>query len=123
MNHIVNLLIDRGAITFNPFTLSLDTQRFMFPLTNIKSTPLDESNLALYISEIIIKCETENICESLQIDSSLKDNLFVNVYAVDSFVESSFEIYFDTMTEAVEFAKEKDFELCFDNNTQDYLPI
>ncbi len=120
MKHLIDLLISRGEVLFNPYDLTLCDKRFAFELDELSSDMYDEIDSREYFENL---CDAKKLDEMCKLHEIEKDELFIHVSAEETMIISVYTIAFDTMSEAVAYATGTEFTLCYDNNTQDYLPI
>ena len=121
MRHLSDLLISRGEVLFNPYHLTLCDKRFAFELDEISTDMYDEVDLTQYFQNLCDEKKLDEACKEFELTD--KDNLFIRVTAEETMIISSYEIAFDTLSETVTYATQMDYPSCYDNNTQDYLPI
>lgn len=115
MKEVINELIDKGMLVFNPFTLDLSEPRFILFMEREKELILEDNPIALIVANSII--DAEAMLKEYNIDDRYRDNMFVDIYAVDTLVRVTWTMSFKTMKEARAFAKgrEKYFVSVFDN--------
>ena len=116
MKEIINELIDKGMLVFNPFTLDLSEPRFVLLMEREKEILLEDNPIALIVANSII--DAEAMLDEYSIEDKYRDNMYVDIYAVDTLVRVSWMMGFKTMKEVRKFVqgKEEYFQYAFDNH-------
>ena len=115
MKEIINELIDKGMLVFNPFNLDLSEPRFVLLMEREKEILLEDNPIALIVANSII--DAEAMLDEYSIEDKYRDNMYVDIYAVDTLVRVSWMMGFKTMKEVRKFVqgKEEYFQYAFDN--------
>lgn len=116
MKEIINELIDKGMLVFNPFTLDLSEPRFVLLMEREKEILLEDNPIALIVANSII--DAEAMLDEYSIEDKYRDNMYVDIYAVDTLVRVSWMMGFKTMKEVRKFVQDKEeyFQYAFDNH-------
>jgi hypothetical protein len=116
MKEIINELIDKGMLVFNPFNLDLSEPRFVLLMEREKEILLEDNPIALIVANSII--DAEAMLDEYSIEDKYRDNMYVDIYAVDTLVRVSWMMGFKTMKEVRKFVqgKEEYFQYAFDNH-------
>ena len=116
MKEIINELIDKGMLVFNPFNLDLSEPRFVLLMEREKEILLEDNPIALIVANSII--DAEAMLDEYSIEDKYRDNMYVDIYAVDTLVRVSWMMGFKTMKELRKFVqgKEEYFQCAFDNH-------
>ena len=116
MNEIINELIDKGMLVFNPFTLDLSEPRFVLLMEREQEILLEDNPIALIVANSII--DAEAMLLEYSIEDKYRDNMYVDIYAVDTLVRVSWMMGFKTMKEVRKFVQDKEeyFQYAFDNH-------
>lgn len=116
MKEIINELIDKGMLVFNPFNLDLSEPRFILLMEREKEIILEDNPIALIVANSII--DAEAMLLEYSIEDKYRDNMYVDIYAVDTLVRVSWMMGFKTMKEVRKFVQDKEeyFQYAFDNH-------
>tara|TARA_R110000868_G_scaffold390687_1_gene660427 strand:- start:31 stop:402 length:372 start_codon:yes stop_codon:yes gene_type:complete len=116
MKEIINELIDKGMLVFNPFNLDLSEPRFVLLMEREKEIILEDNPIALIVANSII--DAEAMLLEYSIEDKYRDNMYVDIYAVDTLVRVSWMMGFKTMKEVRKFVQDKEeyFQYAFDNH-------
>ncbi len=116
MKEIINELIDKGMLVFNPFNLDLSEPRFVLLMEREKEILLEDNPIALIVANSII--DAEAMLDEYSIEDKYRDNMYVDIYAVDTLVRVSWMMGFKTMKEVRKFVQDKEeyFQYAFDNH-------
>lgn len=116
MKEIINELIDKGVLVFNPFNLDLSEPRFVLLMEREKEILLEDNPIALIVANSII--DAEAMLLEYSIEDKYRDNMYVDIYAVDTLVRVSWMMGFKTMKEVRKFVQDKKeyFQYAFDNH-------
>jgi hypothetical protein len=116
MKEIINELIDKGVLVFNPFTLDLSEPRFVLLMEREQEILLEDNPIALIVANSII--DAEAMLNEYSIEDKYRDNMYVDIYAVDTLVRVSWMMGFKTMKEVRKFVQDKEeyFQYAFDNH-------
>lgn len=116
MKEIINELIDKGMLVFNPFNLDLNEPRFVLLMEREKEIILEDNPIALIVANSII--DAEAMLLEYSIEDKYRDNMYVDIYAVDTLVRVSWMMGFKTMKEVRKFVQDKEeyFQYAFDNH-------
>jgi hypothetical protein len=116
MKEVINELIDKGMLVFNPFTLDLSEPRFVLLMEREKEIILEDNPIALIVANSII--DAEAMLLEYSIEDKYRDNMYVDIYAVDTLVRVSWMMGFKTMKEVRKFVQDKEeyFQYAFDNH-------
>lgn len=116
MKEIINELIDKGVLVFNPFNLDLSEPRFVLLMEREKEILLEDNPIALIVANSII--DAEAMLLEYSIEDKYRDNMYVDIYAVDTLVRVSWMMGFKTMKEVRKFVQDKEeyFQYAFDNH-------
>jgi len=114
---IINNLINQGMICFNPFTMSVNSHRYNFPLDHTHCYEIQENDITELMTNLIITAETD--CP-FEIFSRYQNNAFLDIYALDTFAEVSWELSFPTIQHLKIIKKELGLETLYyyDNKLQ-----
>lgn len=120
--NIVNILVSRGFVSFNPFTLELRNHQYAVSTEDSLSWNVDEKP-PMEIIQMIIDM-SHSYFDKLKIDGDYKYNFYWDLLAFDSTYDLTSDICFDDEMEALKFANE--YELynvanLFDDDEDDYL--
>jgi hypothetical protein len=116
MKEIINELIDKGMLVFNPFNLDLSEPRFVLLMEREQEILLEDNPIALIVANSII--DAEAMLLEYSIEDKYRDNMYVDIYAVDTLVRVSWMMGFKTMKEVRKFVQDKEeyFQYAFDNH-------
>jgi len=116
MKEIINELIDKGVLVFNPFTLDLSEPRFVLLMEREQEILLEDNPIALIVANSII--DAKAMLDEYSIEDKYRDNMYVDIYAVDTLVRVSWMMGFKTMKEVRKFVQDKEeyFQYAFDNH-------
>lgn len=116
MKEVINELIDKGMLVFTPFTLDLSEPRFVLLMEREKEIILEDNPIALIVANSII--DAEAMLLEYSIEDKYRDNMYVDIYAVDTLVRVSWMMGFKTMKEVRKFVQDKEeyFQYAFDNH-------
>ena len=116
MKEIINELIDKGMLVFNPFNLDLSEPRFVLLMEREKEILLEDNHIALIVANSII--DAKAMLDEYSIEDKYRDNMYVDIYAVDTLVRVSWMMGFKTMKEVRKFVQDKEeyFQYAFDNH-------
>jgi hypothetical protein len=114
---IINKLINQGVICFNPYTMSVNPHRYSYPLSNGRQYDIQNNDIKELMTNLIITAETD--CP-YEIFSRYKYNAFLDIYALDTFAEVSWELSFPTLQHLRIIKKELGLETLYyyDNKQQ-----
>lgn len=107
---IINKLINQGTICFNPFTMSLAHYRYSVPLDDTRNYEIQDNDITELMTNLIITAETD--C-SYKIFTKYSDNAFLDIYALDTFAEVTWELSFPTLKELRTIKKELQLETLY----------
>lgn len=98
---IINRLINRGWIVFNPYTMATMRPRYQVILTDTEEHLIEETDITELVTDLILKAEQEPI----QQFKDYKKNAFIDVHALDSFAEVVYLLCFPTINQLVDYKK------------------
>lgn len=115
---IINQLINKGWIVFNPFTMSVAEPRYVVHVGETQSFEIQDTNISELIVDLIIQAETEN--SHIEITRNPK-NAFIEVYAFDTYADVDFLLGFKTIAALKQYKVKNKIEtiIYFDNETQE----
>ena len=109
--HIINELINKGEITFNPFNMSTTPKRYSVPLDMETLTfEIQNHDIKELMTDLIIQAE-QNPPHPVILQH--KDNIFIDIYAFDTFAEVNYEITFDQIADIKKFKKENNIKTIY----------
>jgi hypothetical protein len=119
MNHkdLVNHLIHKGWIVFNPFTMSVHEPRYVVHLGETQFHEIQNTDISELMVDLILQAETEN--SHVEIIRNPK-NAFIEIYAFDTYAEVDFMLGFNTLTQLKQYKVKNKIEtiIYYDNETQ-----
>lgn len=120
MNHkdIINHLINKGWIVFNPFTMSLSEPRYVVHIGETENYEIQNTDISELMVDLIVQAETEN--SHLEITRN-PTNAFIEIYAFDTYAEVDFMLGFKTLTELKRYKTKNKLEsiIFYDNETEE----
>jgi hypothetical protein len=119
---IINRLIGRGWIVFNPFTMSIAEPRYVVHVGETQTYEIQDTDISELIVDLIIQAETEN--SHIDITRNPK-NAFIEIYAFDTFAEVDFLLGFKTLSALKQYKVKNKLEtiIYFDNETQETIEL
>jgi hypothetical protein len=117
--NIINKLIDQGWICFNPFNMDISEPRYAVCLEDTKQLVLSDTDITELITDCIIQAET-NFPYPEAID--FKDNIYIDIYAYDSFAEVTWQVNFNTIKELKHYKKVTKQETIYYIDTETQTP-
>jgi hypothetical protein len=123
--NIINKLIEQGWIVFNPFSLNVESSRYTVVISDTVKVDIDTDGIAPVIADILINAEIGGIDCLLPYVEKYKDNIFVDIYALDTHAELTYELAFPSVKEIIEFKEFVDAEtlIYFDKRTEEIIEI
>lgn len=114
---LINRLISEGWITFNPFTMEVLEPRYTVILGEEKHE-IQDTDITELVAELLIRAEYK--CPYPMIDK-FKNNAWIDVYALETFAEVTWQLSFATMKELRNYKKVAEVETLYyyDQNTQE----
>jgi hypothetical protein len=123
--HIINLLIEQGVITFNPFNLDIEPPRYRVVLSDTVELKIDTDGIAPLIADILIGAELGRIDCIVPFAEKYKENIYVDIYALDTYAEVTYELSFPSVKDIIEFKEfvEEESLIYFDTFTEEIIEI
>lgn len=100
--NLINKLINDGWITFNPFTMSVHSPRYVVILDDTEQHEIQNTDITELVTDLIIRSEHD--CPFVAF-KMFKENAFIDVYAFDTFAEVTWQIAFNTLKELRHYKK------------------
>lgn len=122
MKEIIQTLINLGIANIHLNSMTIEQKQFVVFLPSVKNTTeiwTENVNWESKIEEFALK--GDSILDELGIDNKHKDHLYFQIDSSDSYVYVSYELGYDTMEEAKEFAKEYNIDEVYDIFEGEYL--
>lgn len=122
MKEIIQTLINLGIANIHLNSMTIEQKQFVVFLPSVKNTTeiwTENVNWESKIEEFALK--GDSILDELGIDNKHKDHLYFQIDSSDSYVYVSYELGYDTMEEAKEFAKEYNIYEVYDIFEGEYL--
>lgn len=91
---LINQLINQGTICFNPYSMSIESYRYSYPLTDTENFDIQNNDITELMTDLILTAELR--CPS-PIIKEFKENTYIDIYALDTFAEVTWELSFPTL--------------------------